>query len=388
MISAILHRRSATWNERGATGAVFLMLGAGYGAWAVALPGIKAGLALTDREISLALLALAAASTAATLSAGWITPRLGTGRTTAVAALGFAVLAALPAWANSLAGLIGLTIMFGLVNGLLDVSVNSHASDVEQRWGAAIMSSFHGAFSLGGLIGSTLGGTLLAAGLGPAEEMSVIGGMNLMLALGSLPTLGTGVRPGLHEAGLAWPARAAWGFCAIAFCCFMLEGAMADWSAIYLATVVRVSDAAAASGYAAFSIAMMTGRFAGDRVVRRFGPQAIVVGGALLALSGVVLSVAISNGPIATTGFLLIGLGLSNVVPVVFSAASRTGRSAASGIAAVATCGYAGFIGGPPLVGFVAEATTLRMALGLLSVIVLAALFTGLRTRWDAGHIG
>ncbi|MDX7954014.1 MFS transporter, partial [Lichenihabitans sp. Uapishka_5] len=167
--------RAATWTERGATAAVFLLLGAGFGAWAAALPGIKAGLGLSDREISLALLALAAASTVSTLSAGWLTPRLGTGRATAASAIAFAILSALPAWAGSLGGLVGLAALFGLANGLLDVSMNSHASDVEARWGGAIMSSFHGAFSLGGLIGALAGAALLGAGFGPAGEMAVVG---------------------------------------------------------------------------------------------------------------------------------------------------------------------------------------------------------------------
>lgn len=383
MRATALPRRDATWRERAATSAVFLVLGTGFGAWAAALPGIKADLGLGDREISLALLALAAASTVMTLSAGWITPRLGTGRATGLAAVAFAIAASLPAWAGSLPVLVVLASLFGLANGLLDVSMNSHASDVEGRWGAAIMSSFHGAFSLGGLLGALLGAGLLAVGLGPAGEMTVVGLLNLVLALLAFPALGVGVRPEAHEAGLAWPTRAAWGLCAIAFCCLMLEGAVADWSAIYLSTVARLSEAAAASGYAAFSMAMMAGRFAGDAVVRRIGTRAVVTGGTALALCGIALSAAVPDGVAASLGFLLVGLGLSNVVPVVFSAAARTGRTAAAGIAAVASCGYVGFIGGPPLIGAIASASTLRIALGGLVVVALAALVAGLRTRWS-----
>lgn len=383
MTDESLPQRTAHWNERAATSAVFLVLGMGFGAWAAALPGIKADLGLGDREISLALLALAAASTVMTLSAGWITPRLGTGRATGLAAIAFAILASLPAWAGSLPLLVAFAALFGLANGLLDVSMNSHASDVERRWGAAIMSSFHGAFSLGGLVGAVIGGALLAMGLGPAGEMTVAGSLNLVLALLAFPALGRGVQPDAHEAGLAWPGRAAWGLCAIAFCCLMLEGAVADWSAIYLTTVARLSEAAAASGYAAFSVAMMAGRFAGDVVVRHLGRRAVVVGGTALALAGIALSAAVPEGVAATLGFLLVGLGLSNVVPVVFSAAARTGRTAAAGIAAVASCGYVGFIGGPPLIGAVADATSLRAAFGCMILIALAAVIAGLRSRWS-----
>ncbi|MDX7951442.1 MFS transporter, partial [Lichenihabitans sp. Uapishka_5] len=194
--------------------------------------------------------------------------------------------------------------------------------------------------------------------------------------------LGPGMRPEAHEAGLAWPARAAWGLCAIAFCCLMLEGAVADWSAIYLAGEAHLSDAMAAGGYAGFSVAMLTGRFAGDGVVRRFGRRRIVIGGSLMAFVGLGLSVALPDGPAGIGGFLLVGLGLSNVVPVVFSAAARTGRTAAAGIAAVASCGYGGFIGGPPVIGAIAGATTLRTALGCLLVVALVSLLAGLRTRW------
>ncbi|MCW6510193.1 MFS transporter [Lichenifustis flavocetrariae] len=380
MTSATISR-TASWNERGATSAIFLVLGMGFGAWAASLPGIKADLSLTDRDISFALLTLSLTSTAATLMAGSVAPRLGTGRATAWAALAFCITAALPAWAGSLPQLVGLVALFGLANGFLDVSMNSHATDVEQRWGRAIMSSFHGAFSLGGLIGSAAGGLLLGAGLGPAGEVSALALATLVITLIAIPALGAGSKSAAHETGLAWPIRAVWGLCAVAFCGLMVEGAMADWSAIYLSTVVRASEALSASGYAAFSVTMTIGRFAGDSLVRRFGASVIVIGGSCLAAIGLALSVAMPTLPSATVGFLLVGLGLSNIVPAVFSAAGRFGRTPAAGIAAVVSCGYVGFISGPPIIGAIATVTTLRIALGCVVLVAGGAVLSGIWSR-------
>jgi fucose permease len=380
------YARQASWNERGSTTALFLVLGIGFGAWAAALPSLKANLGLTDRDISVALLSLSLGSVLATLAAGWVAPRFGTGRVASCAGIAFCVTALLPPLAGALPSLIGLAAVFGVANGLFDVSINGHASEVERRWGAPIMSSFHGAFSLGGLIGATAAGLLIGAGLPPATTVAILAGTNLAIVAAALPHLGPGSRSEPEEAGLSWPNPAVLTLSAIGFCCLIIEGAMADWSGIYLATVVHVSDAVSATGYAAFSITMMVGRFAGDWVVRHLGAGPIVLWGSLIAGLGVAISVAFPALLPASLGFLLVGAGLSNVVPAVFSAAGRFGQTPSAGIAAVAGIGYSGFICGPPIIGAVASWTDLRVALGSMILIALAGVGCCLRVDWTGAR--
>ncbi|MBE7213133.1 MAG: MFS transporter [Gluconacetobacter diazotrophicus] len=294
-------------------------------------------------------------------------------------ALAFAL--ALPALAPNLLVLVACALLFGAVSGFLDVSMNGHASEVERRWGAAIMSSFHGAFSLGGLTGATLGGLIATAGAGPVGQLATAGVLVGILAVASSFGLGAGSRSEPHEAGLAWPERAAWALCAIALFCLMVEGAMADWTAVYLVTVVKVSAGAAASGYAAFSVAMTAGRLTGDAVVRKLGPRLVIAAGGAVAALGLVASVAVPSFVPATVGFALVGIGLANVAPTVFSAAGRFGKTPSAGMAMVVSLGYAGFISGPPLIGGIASVFSLRVALGFLAVIAAGVAVTGLQMR-------
>ncbi|WP_131195325.1 MFS transporter [Lichenihabitans psoromatis] len=371
--------REATWNERASTLAMFLTLGLAVGTWAAALPGLKSELGLSDRDLSFALLALAIGSVGSTIATGIIAPRFGTGRSTGVSALAMVVAFALPAFASSYVQLLISALLMGITTGALDISVNGHASDVERRWTSPIMSSFHAAFSLGGLVGAAFGGFLAGAGWQVAGQ--IFGPLLLaaLVAVAAMPWLGSGARhTDKPEITFAMPERSMLGLCAVVLFCFLIEGAMADWSAVYLATVTQSSPAIAATGYAAFSIAMATGRVVGDGIVTALGPKRVVLFGGLLAATGMGLAVAFPDPLVAAIGFALVGAGAANIVPVVFSAAGRYGSSPSAGVAMVATVGYAGFLGGPPIIGFVASVGGLRLALGLLVVAAVLVAVGGL----------
>jgi MFS family permease len=373
--------RDASWTERGATFAVFFALGLATGAWATALPGLKTNLGLSDQGLSLALLAVSVGSVGSTLLAGAVAPRIGTGRATALAGIALAVAIALPAFAASLPMLVAFAFLFGITGGFLDVSMNGHASEVERRWGSAIMSSFHGAFSLGGLGGATLGGVIAGAGFGPLGQLTIAAAVTGATTVLAGLNLGPGSKSEPENTGLVWPERAVWALCLIALFCLLIEGAMADWTAVYLTTVANVSAGTAAAGYAAFSVTMTVGRLTGDQVVRRLGPRVVMVGGGLIAALGLAASVAAPALVPATVGFALVGLGLSNITPTVFSAAGRFGRTPAAGMAMVVSCGYVGFISGPPLIGAIASIFSLRIALGTLVLIAAAVIVSGARVR-------
>ena len=152
---------------------------------------------------------------------------------------------------------------------------------------------------------------------------------------------------------------------------------MADWSAIFLTSVSGSSVAMAATGYAAFAVAMAAGRFAGDWVVARFGASQVLIWGGGLAAGGLALAVTFPTPLVVAFGFAAVGVGLSNVVPVLFSVAARAGSTPAAGIAPVASCGYAGFLSGPPLIGFVASLAGLKVGLGCLVPAALIVMVLG-----------
>jgi MFS family permease len=378
--------------QRLATAAVFLAVGTGIGAWAASIPGIKLGLGLHDAALGIALLSLAGGAMAGMPLAGWLGHRFAPRRACTATGAGFALTLLLPGAADGLPGLIGAAALLGLFAGCVDVLMNAQATLIERRWGAAILSSFHGAYSAGGLLGAGGGGLLLGAGLSPravlAAAAGLVGAAVLGTALvGELPAIpGESGRPPPPAAsgGFAWPDRALLGIGALACLAFMIEGAMADWSGLFLITVAGASPALGTAGFAAFSVAMATGRLAGDRAVRRLGGRAVMRAGASLAVAGFALALAAPSPLAGAIGFGLVGLGLSNVVPVLFSAAGRVHAATPSvGVALASGIGYMGMVGGPPVIGFAADAWGLRLALiiplAAAAAIAAAAMLPGRR---------
>jgi MFS family permease len=368
-LAARLGRAPARWS----TLAVFLADGIGIGAWAASIPPLKSALALSDAALGLALLSFAAGAIVFMPLSAALTPRLGgTGRTTRLAGLAFALLLPLPMLAINLPTLMAATFLVGASNGLLDVVMNAHASTVERRWGAAIMSSFHAAFSFGGIAGAGCSAALLAMQMPTAWLLLPTAATALALILIAAPSLGPGDHAEPAAVALRMPERTLIGLATVALFCLLVEGAVMDWSGVYL-TTVGASAAGASAGFVAFSSTMVIGRLLGDRFVRMFGGRAVIVAGTLIAAAGLTVAAAIAHIAVGIAGFALVGLGLSNVVPALFSASAQRSSSAAAGIAATATAGYAGMLAGPPLIGIIASAWSLRAGIALLAVMVIIA---------------
>ncbi|MDR3376892.1 MAG: MFS transporter [Ancalomicrobiaceae bacterium] len=372
-----------TWVERLALSAIFVGCGIGIGVWAASIPLLKAGLQLSDGELGIGLFGFAAGSVASMQVAAYLARLLGTAAATRLSAIAFALALILPALAADLVSFTAMTFIVGAATGLVDVAMNVYASELERRWGAAIMSSFHAGFSGGGLLGAGLGAALTFAG------------PTVMLAGGALviAALAAAAWRSLREAGAHTDAHAGSprrigivlvALCVAAFLCFMCEGAMADWTAVYLMNVAGVSASAAASGFAAFSLTMLIGRLVGDACVRKLGRARVVGLGGALAATGLALAVAEPTLLAASIGFALVGIGLSNVVPVVFSTSSNYGSSPAAGLATTATAGYAGFLIGPVVIGFLAQDFGLRTAIALLIVCAATVALSALTLRSTA----
>ena len=365
---------------RRATSAVFFANGAGFGIWAAHIPLIKNGLGLSEGALGLALLMMAAGAVATMPLAGRWAVRAGSLPTTLAAGLAFAGLLALPPMASGLAQLMAACLLLGAANGALDVAINTHATAVERAWRRPIMSSFHAFYSLGGLAGAGAAGAAIGIGLDPWATMPAAAAA-LLLAIGTagrfLEVKAASTRA---STGFARPRGPILRLGVLALLGFFAEGSLIDWSAVYLVERVGTTAAAGATGYAAFSLSMTMGRLVGDRAADRLGPARTLAASGILAMIGLGLAVARPDPILAPLGFAIAGLGLANIVPVLFSAAARVpGVAPGAGVAMVAVFGYAGALAGPPLIGFTAELAGRRPA---LSSLVLAAALVAALVPW------
>jgi len=363
---------------RWAISTVFLLNGAGIGLWAAHVPTVQARMGIDTGMLSMVLLTVAAGALLAMPLMGGLTGRWGTRRMVLLSGFAFAAMTPLIMGAPSLPLLFIAAFLFGVSNGALDVAMNANASEVETARGLPTMSSFHGFFSLGGLFGAGIGGLLVGQGLGHGQGALMIGVVTaVVLALSAPRVMGFAAT---HGAGshFSLPRGAALGLGLLALLCFAVEGALVDWSALLMEERTGATPASAPLGFSAFSIAMAACRFAGDRLIVRFGALRIMVVGGLAMFAGLALAVASTHFVLAAVGFALVGLGAANVVPLLFGAAARIpGMSAGNGVAAVATLGYGGLLLAPPVLGWVAMHSSIMVALGALSlsglVIALSA---------------
>ncbi len=359
---------------------VFFVCGAALASWAVHVPLVQKRLSLSDGWLGLALLAMGLGAVVAMPATGRLVGRFGSRRLTAITTTLLCLSLPLPILAPSAALLMASLLLFGALLGGMDIAMNVQAVGVEREWGRPTMSLFHGLFSVGGLVGAGLGGIVLEAGISPRVHAFTVSGVLLVLSFAFLWKLIPETAE-QRSAGPSFglPTGPLLALSVLAFIVFGGEGAMLDWSAVYLTNILSAGPGLAAGGYAAFSLMMAVGRVSGDRLVTRFGPGGFARSSAALAAVGLAAVLLTSEPLVAIAGFGLVGLGLSNLVPILFSAAARTpGAPHGAAIAAVATAGYFGLLVGPPVIGFAAEVATLR---GALCLVVLAIALVALRIR-------
>ena len=379
MNGSYAHQRQALRASRLAVLAVFFTNGVVIGTWVVRIPAIKENLALGEGLLGVALLGAAVGALIAMPLVGALVSRFGSRRVVGAAALALAVSLLMPALAPSLPLLVLGLVMLGAANGGLDVAMNAQAVAVEKEYGRSIMSSFHAAWSFGGLGGAALGGLLASRGIGPLPHFAVVAvpvAIAFAVAYGSLLPSGADASEEGTPAFVR-PTRALLGLGIISFCVLLGEGAMGDWSAVYLDDTLKTGPGFAAAGYAAFSLSMALGRLFGDRLTELLGPATLVRSCGAIAAVGLGVALAAAQPLVALAGFACAGAGFSIVFPTALSAAGRTEGATGPALAAVSTAAYTGFLVGPPFIGFIAELTGLGYALYLVvalstAVIILA----------------
>jgi MFS family permease len=375
---------------RRAVFSAFLLNGIAGGNWFVRIPAIQDNLDLSKSQLGLALLGMPLGAIVAMPIAGLLISRIGSRWVLWGATLSYCVGAASPGLAPSLPSLAVLLALFGAANGFMDVSMNAQGVAVERRYRRTIMSSFHAGFSVGAMLGAISGGLIASQGIGVREHLLVVAALCFAAATlslrGLLPASADIVERRAGPRRLPRIPRPLLALGIVGFCGLLAEGAMSDWSAVYLRNEVGTGPGTAAAGFAVFSAWMTIGRLTGDRLTDRLGALAVLRCGSGVAAAGLGL-IIVSTAPwLALVGFGAVGAGLSVIVPIVFSTAARTpGVPSGPAIAAVTTTGYCGFMTGPPVIGFLADLITLRGAFAFVAVLVLVmALLSGTVRRAEA----
>lgn len=358
---------------------VFFLVGSVSGTWAARLPAVKAHLHVSAGVLGLALLGPAVGAVAAMAVVGAVLARVKPRRIVGILFVPYGILFAVLSLVDSPWQLFATLVGWGAAVGSIDVAMNVEAAALQDFVGRRIMSRFHASYSLGGLAGAAGGALAAATGLSLKVNFTIVG--LLVLTLGVVASSAfsrTPVRSGLESASSNdGPARAprrpklSWSLVAlsaIAFGCFLADGAVNNWSAIYLHSSLKAGAGLAAVAYTVFSCAMAAGRLCGDHMAERFGPVRLVRFSAAMAAIGLAAALIVGQVVAAMAGFILLGLGMSFVVPLVFTASSQLERPGAS-LATVNSFGYLGLLVGPALIGGIADAIGLPSALGVIVAI-------------------
>jgi predicted MFS family arabinose efflux permease len=363
--------------EQISTRIVFFIAGFGMAAWAPLVPFAKARVAMDDGVLGLLLLSLGIGSILAMPLAGALAARLGCRRVIIVSALLMCFTLLLLASASNVPLLIAALLFFGASLGAIDVSMNIQAIIIERERGRPMMSGFHGLFSLGGIVGAAGVTALLGAGASPLTAILVVV-IGIAVALATATPHLIRYDGGSNGTVYAVPRGVVGSIGALCFILFLTEGAVLDWSAVFLTSVRNVDASYAGLGYAAFASTMTIGRLPGDKIVQRFGNTKILAFGGICAATGFALVTLVPIWPVALLGFALVGVGCSNIIPVLFTSAGRqTVMPESMAVPAIASMGYAGVLLGPAGIGLVARTVSLSAAFLIVAFMLVGVAVSG-----------
>ncbi|XTP69045.1 Sugar phosphate permease [Parelusimicrobium proximum] len=339
-------------------------------AWAPLVPYAKNRLQLDEASLGMLLLCLGAGSLSSMSFTGMFTGRFGCRKVVVFAGITALFMIVLLSFLPHLYTMAAALLVFGAAVGVLDVAQNIHASQVEKVVKKPLMSGFHSFYSIGAFSGAIGLSLLLAAGLAPVGAAVCIAvTVGILLKVFSPKLLGTASRE--EKTSFAFPTGTVLVLGVLCFILFLMEGALLDWSAIYLSSISKMNIKYAGLGYGLFAIATTLTRLAGDGVMQNH-KNLILIAGSILAAAGLALAVFVPTALAGLTGFVMVGVGAANIIPVLFSEAGRqTAMPVPMAMATVSMCGYSGILAGPALIGFVSHSIGLPNAFLLLSVCML-----------------
>lgn len=357
-------------------GATFLLHGMLFASWTAHIPAVQERLGVGNGSLGTALLGAPVGSIVAMLGTGWLIPRHGSRTVTIGALVGYCTVGVLVGFAGSTAMLFAALLVWGLFQGALDVAMNAQGTEVEAAHGGHLMSGFHGFWSIGALTGAAVGAACAGHGVGLSLQAMVLGAAALVIGTGvsrwllpDRPTTGDHAASQGHGIRLTGAVLVLGG---IALASMVCEGAVADWSAVYLHTNLHAEAGVAGLGYVCYAVAMVVTRFCAAPLFRRVAPNAAIPVLTAVAAATLAIGLAGSSTALVLAGLAAMGLGLATVVPTAFSAASALpGLPAGVGIASVSSVGWVGFVAGPPLIGHLSQVVGLRWSLTVLPFLAL-----------------
>lgn len=366
---------------RAAVGVFFFIAGITFASWASRIPDIKEHLHLSDGGLGSVLFALPVGLMTGLPLAGWAVTKFGSKAAVTFAAILYPVTLIMLGLAGHVWQLVAGLFCFGILGNLFNISVNTQAVGVEAVYGRSIMASFHGMWSLAGFAGAGVGTLMVSAGVSPVVHFAIICAGMMLLALVAnrfaLPQDAPAPNKSKSKQKFfAKPDSAILKLGLIAFACMACEGAMFDWSGVYFKTIVHAPASQTTLGYVAFMCTMAAGRFASDRLLTRFGIKPVLRASGILIATGLAIAIVLPHLFTSTLGFLLVGFGVSSVVPTAYGLAGKSKTmSPGLALAAVSSISFFGFLLGPPMIGFIAQATNLQWSFALIALLGLGVTF-------------
>ena len=373
LMKQLLSNLTELGRNRMALGIFFFISGLRFASWACRIPNIQDLLHLNNAALGSVLLLLPIGSLTGLPISGYLVTKFGSRRILMVAAFALpgpmiGIGLSTTAWM-----LAGNLFFFGLTGNLMNIAVNTQAVLVEKQYGRSIMASFHGLWSLGGFAGVGLGTLMIGLSVSPLIHFVFI---SIACLAGMVLIHGHTIKQEEHiktsKKSFSKPDAYLVVLGMIAFSTMVCEGTMFDWSGVYFNKVIRVSPHFTTVGYVAFMMMMATGRFLGDKYITRLGATTVLRASGIIIFTGLMTAVIFPYIIPATIGFMLVGVGVSSVVPIAYAMAGKTHKMATgAAIASVSSIGFLGFLMGPPLIGFIAQAFSLRLSFTLIALLGL-----------------
>ena len=356
-----------------AVAAFYFCMGLCFASWASRIPDIKTKLHLSEAELGSILLALPIGQLVTMPVSGRLVTKYGSRTVLSIAILLYALELTNIGWATQVWQLVLALFIFGVVGNLSNISVNTQGVLAEKIYDRPIMTSFHGGWSIAGFTGALIGLLMMNLRLSPHQHFFIVAALVFIIVFIARKYLIPGTSAQTEKKKFfSKPEGVLVQLGIIAFCSMAAEGAMFDWSGVYFKEVVEAPHSLVIMGYASFMIMMATGRFVGDRIIARIGRKKMLQISGIFVLTGLLISVLFPYLVTATLGFLIVGFGVSSVIPTVYSTAARSAKIAPGmALASVSSIGFLGFLLGPPLIGYIAHLASLQYSFAVVALFGL-----------------
>jgi len=363
---------------------LFVLQGLCFATWASRIPSVQAKLGLSDITLGIVLFALPVGSLTGLPLAGKLIHRFGSRRMAAHALFIYALVLAGIGLSDSVPVLVLSLVAFGIAGNISNIAINTQAVSVEAKYGRNIMASFHGLWSLAGFAAAGIGSLMIAEGIGTPFHFIIISISIAATVMAIYQYLHPDEEKTVQASSRFFvkPPSSLVRLGLIAFCCMLCEGAMFDWSSVYFQKVVSPPKEWIGLGYTAFMLCMALGRFVADWVVMQLGFKKTIVLSGFLIAAGLSIAVIFPSLFTAIIGFAVVGIGVSSVIPIVYSQAGKNGDiTPSTALAMVSSIGFLGFLVGPPLIGLLAGLVDLRLSFVFIAIAGLTVALLALQGK-------